>query len=246
MFEGKVVIVTGGAKGIGKRTAEAFAQKECKVVIVDYDKESGYKTAESYRSNGWDVQFVHCDVSKLDSVKAMMEKINGEYGKIDILINNAGISKFKDIWEMTEQDWTSILHNNLSSVFYCAREAARYMKKDGGSIVNITSTRAFQSEANTEGYSATKGGIYSLTHSLAITLSEYKIRVNSISPGWIETEEYEQLREIDHLQHPSKRVGKPSDIAKACLYLADPQNDFVTGSNLVVDGGMTRKMIYEH
>lgn len=120
------------------------------------------------------------------------------------------------------------------------------MKDKGGAIINIASTRAQMSEPHTEAYSATKGGISSLTHSLAITLGEYGIRVNSISPGWIETGDYSALREIDHSQHPSGRVGKPEDIARACCFLADLENDFITGENLVIDGGMTRKMIYEH
>jgi NAD(P)-dependent dehydrogenase (short-subunit alcohol dehydrogenase family) len=119
-------------------------------------------------------------------------------------------------------------------------------QETGGSIVNIASTRAIMSEPNSEAYAATKGGIVAITHALATSLSEHHITVNAISPGWIETGDYNKLRDIDHEQHLSGRVGKPSDIAKACLYLTDPQNDFVTGINLVVDGGMTRKMIYEH
>ncbi len=147
---------------------------------------------------------------------------------------------------MGPDDWNDILSANLSSVFYCSKEAASLMKDKGGSIINMASTRATMSEPNTEAYSASKGGIASLTHSLAITLSKYGIRVNSVSPGWIQTEEYESLREIDHTQHPANRVGKPEDIAKACLFLADPDNDFITGEDLVVDGGMTKKMIYHH
>lgn len=112
--------------------------------------------------------------------------------------------------------------------------------------MNIASTRAQMSEPNSEAYAATKGGIVAITHALAASLGDDRIKVNCISPGWIETKEYDQLRSVDHEQHLSKRVGKPADIAKACFYLTDPENDFVTGANLVVDGGMTRKMIYEH
>ncbi|MNP17086.1 2-(S)-hydroxypropyl-CoM dehydrogenase [compost metagenome] len=115
----------------------------------------------------------------------------------------------------------------------------------GGAIVNIASTRSIMSEPNTEAYSASKGAIVALSHALAITLGEEGIRVNCISPGWIETGEYGGLRDIDHQQHPAGRVGTPEDIARACLYLTHPNNDFVTGTHLVVDGGMTRKMIYE-
>ncbi|RLQ97091.1 glucose 1-dehydrogenase [Falsibacillus albus] len=246
MFNQKIVVVTGGAQGIGKGIAKAFAQADGTVIFIDRNLDEGNKTLDELKQQKLNVQFVQADLSRLDEASKVMKSIADEYGKIDILINNAGASKFQSIWEVTEVDWNEIINNNLSSVFYCSREAAKYMKETGGTIVNVASTRAFQSEANTEAYSASKGGISSLTHALAITLGNYGIRVNAISPGWIETSSYEELREVDHGQHPANRVGKPEDVAKACLYLADPANDFVTGINLVVDGGMTRKMIYEH
>ncbi|MNS89580.1 3-oxoacyl-[acyl-carrier-protein] reductase FabG [compost metagenome] len=114
-----------------------------------------------------------------------------------------------------------------------------------GSVVNISSTRATMSEPNSEAYAASKGAIISLSHAMAISLGKDGIKVNSISPGWIETGDYEALRPEDHQQHPAGRVGKPADIARACLYLTHPDNTFITGANLVIDGGMTRKMIYE-
>lgn len=168
------------------------------------------------------------------------------YDHIDILINNAGKGLFKSPYDLTLEEWDDLLNTNLRSVFLCSREAAKYMRKnkDGGSIVNIASTRAIMSEPNSEAYAASKGGIVALTHALAASLSKDKITVNCISPGWIETGDYSQLRPIDHEQHLSRRVGKPEDIARACLYLTDKENDFVTGINLIVDGGMTRKMIY--
>jgi NAD(P)-dependent dehydrogenase (short-subunit alcohol dehydrogenase family) len=140
-----------------------------------------------------------------------------------------------------------MIQTNLKSVFLCSREAARYMREnqEGGAIVNIASTRALMSEPNSEGYAATKGGIVAITHALASSLSDDMITVNAISPGWIHTGDYSQLTDIDHKQHFSKRVGKPDDIARACLYLTAKENNFVTGINLVVDGGMTKKMIYE-
>ena len=138
----------------------------------------------------------------------------------------------------------SVINTNLRSVFIASKEASKYMKS-GGSIVNIASTRATMSEPNSEAYAATKGGIVALTHALAASLSERNITVNAISPGWIQNENYEELRDKDHAQHLSNRVGKPEDIAKACLYLTDSENNFVNGENITVDGGMTRKMIYE-
>ncbi len=139
------------------------------------------------------------------------------------------------------------MNTNARGCFLMTREAAKIMRNNpnGGAVVNVSSTRALMSEPDTEAYAASKGAISSLTHAMAITLGKDGITVNSILPGWIETGDYSILREIDHSQHPAGRVGVPGDIAKACLYLTSPDNRFVTGAQLVVDGGMTRKMVYE-
>lgn len=158
---------------------------------------------------------------------------------------NAGISKWKSPYDLSIKEWDEIINTNLRSVFLLAREAARSMKKqNGGSIVNIASTRALMSEVNSEAYAASKGGIIALTHALAASFSKDKIQVNCISPGWIETQNYGQLSDTDHSQHFAGRVGKPEDIANACLYLTNPENNFISGTNLIIDGGMTKKMIY--
>jgi NAD(P)-dependent dehydrogenase (short-subunit alcohol dehydrogenase family) len=149
-------------------------------------------------------------------------------------------------FEISVEEWDEIINTNLRSVFLCSREAAKVMKiSGGGSIVNIASTRAFMSEPNSEAYAATKGGIVALTHAMAASFSPYHIRVNCISPGWIETGDYARLTDADHEQHFSGRVGKPEDVAKACLYLTSDGNEFINGTNIILDGGMTRKMIYE-
>ncbi|PLR81417.1 3-ketoacyl-ACP reductase [Bacillus canaveralius] len=244
-FENKIVIVTGGSHGIGKGVATAFAEKGASVIIADVDEESGETVERALRSKHYKAHFIRTDVKNEESVRTLVNKTIEKYAAVDILINNAGISKFHSFFEMTLDDWNEVIDTNLKSVFLCSREAAKHMKESGGSIVNIASTRAFMSEPDTEAYSASKGGIIALTRSLARTLSPYRIRVNSISPGWIEVNDYEGLRDTDHEQHLSKRVGKPADIGKGCLYLADPANDFVTGENIIIDGGMTRKMIYE-
>jgi NAD(P)-dependent dehydrogenase (short-subunit alcohol dehydrogenase family) len=175
-----------------------------------------------------------------------MEVANQTYDQIDILINNAGKGLFKSPYEVTIEEWDDVINTNLRSVFLGSREAAKYMRhnKEGGAIVNIASTRAIMSEPNSEAYAASKGGIVAITHALAASFSDDQITVNAISPGWIETGDYTKLTKLDHEQHLSKRVGKPDDIARACLYLTAKENNFVTGTNLVVDGGMTRKMIY--
>jgi len=239
-----VVIVTGASKGIGRGIAEAYHAKGFQVVIADMDQKNGEAVSEQLLGS----LFIQTDVRKEADVKKLMVQTINKFRRIDILINNAGKSDFKPFFELSVEEWDDVINTNLRSVFICSREAALQMRmqESGGSIVNIASTRATMSEPNSEAYAATKGGIVAITHALATSLAEHRVTVNAISPGWIETGDYSELRDIDHAQHLSGRVGKPSDIAKACLYLTDSQNDFVTGINLVVDGGMTRKMIYEH
>jgi len=245
-FSNKTVIITGAANGIGKGIALQYALKGANVVVADIDKEAGKKTVSIIKEQGGNGIFVQTDVRNETDIVHLMKTAFQQYGHIDILINNAGKGLFKSPYDLTLEEWDDLLNTNLRSVFLCSREAAKYMRenKDGGSIVNIASTRAIMSEPNSEAYAASKGGIVALTHALAASLSKDKITVNCISPGWIETGDYSQLRPIDHEQHLSRRVGKPDDIARACLYLTDKENDFVTGINLIVDGGMTRKMIY--
>lgn len=245
-FLNKTVIVTGAGNGIGKGVALQYAEKGANVVVADKDAEAGEKTVSLIKERGGKSIFVLTDVRCGADIVRLMETANQTYGHIDILINNAGVSVFKSPYELTLEEWDDIINTNLRSVFLCSREAAKYMRnnKDGGAIVNIASTRAIMSEPNSEAYAATKGGIVALTHALAASFSQDRITVNAISPGWIETGDYSKLREIDHEQHFSKRVGKPDDIARACLYLTAKENNFVTGINLVVDGGMTKKMIY--
>ena len=244
MVQEQVVIVTGASQGIGRGVAEAYTAKGAQVVLADVNEELGKEISEQLDRS----LFIKTDVRKESDIKKLMEETFKKYGRIDIVINNAGKSAFKNLFDLSVDEWDDVINTNLRSVFLCSREAAAYMRKQesGGSIVNIASTRAIMSEPDSEAYAASKGGIVAITHALATSLADHRITVNAISPGWIETEAYNDLRDIDHAQHLSRRVGKPADIAKACLYLTDPQNDFVTGIHFVVDGGMTRKMIYEH
>ncbi|USK71313.1 SDR family NAD(P)-dependent oxidoreductase [Peribacillus asahii] len=246
-FSNKTVVITGAGNGIGKGVALSYAEKGANIVLADIDETAGIQTVTRIKEQGGEALFVQTDVRIEADIIRLMEAANQTYGQIDILINNAGKALFRSPYDLSIEEWDDVINTNLRSVFLGSREAAKYMRhnKDGGSIVNIASTRAVMSEPNSESYAATKGGIVAVTHALAASLGEDRITVNAISPGWIETGDYAKLSQIDHEQHLSKRVGKPDDIARACLYLTAKENDFVTGINLVVDGGMTRKMIYE-
>ena len=243
---GKVVIVTGAGSGIGRCVAEAYAAEGAMVVIAERDNAKGKAAESSIRDIGGEASFILTDVSVPDQVTAMVRATVEKYGTIDIVINNAGFWIWKSPLDLTVEEWDSVVNTNLRGAFLCAREAARFMKEHcGGSVVNIASTRAFMSEAGSEAYAASKGGVVALTHALAASLAHSSIRVNCISPGWIETGDYSALREADHTQHLSGRVGMPEDIARACLFLTGDGNEFINGENIIIDGGMTRKMIYE-
>ena len=242
----KVVIVTGSGKGIGRAIALMYAKHGAKVVLADRNEEDNRETERLIQEIGAESLLQMTDVGRPSDIVTLMKDTVEAFGKIHILINNAGITMWKSPYEITVEEWDTLLNIHLRGSFLCAREAAKVMKNHGGgSIVNIASTRALMSEPNSEAYAAAKGGITALTHALAISLGPDHIRVNSISPGWIETGDYSELRDIDHTQHPAMRVGRPDDIARGCLYLTDEENDFITGENLVIDGGMTRKMMYE-
>lgn len=247
MFQNKVVIVTGAAQGIGKEIATQYARSGANVVIADVNAQLGEEVCKELVEQGLSAFFILTDVRREKDVSLLMTKTIELYKKIDILINNAGIFRPVSPYDLSLEQWAEVINTNLRSVFLCSREAAKFMRLNerGGAIVSMASTRAKMSEPHTESYAASKGGIVALTHALACSFAPDHIRVNCISPGWIETGNYNALKEIDHSQHFSGRVGKPEDIAKACFYLTDERNDFVTGIDLTVDGGMTKKMIYE-
>ncbi|MGE7183414.1 SDR family NAD(P)-dependent oxidoreductase [Peribacillus sp. NPDC006672] len=246
-FTDKTVIVTGASNGIGRGVAKGFAESGASVVLADMDEQEGRLYAEELKNNEHEAMFVKTDVRKEADIKHLMDVTLKTYKSIDILINNAGKALFKPLYDLTIEEWDDMMHTNLRSVFLCSQAAAASMRKNemGGAIINLASTRAIMSEPDSESYAATKGGIKALTHALAASLGKEKITVNSISPGWIETGDYDSLRAEDHQQHFSNRVGKPEDIARACLYFTATENDFVTGADLIIDGGMTRKMMYE-
>ncbi|THF79500.1 SDR family NAD(P)-dependent oxidoreductase [Cohnella fermenti] len=246
-FEGKTVVLTGAAGGIGRDLARAYAGRGAAVLLTDLSGEAGEALARELNEAGGSASFFPADLAQPEAAGLIMEAAVRTFGRIDILINNAGFGIWKPPLELSVDEWDAVLNVNLRGTFLCSREAAKVMKRQaqGGAIVNIASTRAAQSEPNSEAYAASKGGIVAITHALALSLGADRIRVNAISPGWIDNGKFGELRPEDHAQHPAGRVGRTADIARACFYLTDPDNDFVTGINLTVDGGMTRKMIYE-
>ncbi|WNQ09703.1 glucose 1-dehydrogenase [Paenibacillus aurantius] len=250
----KTALITGGGQGIGRALALRFAQDGYAVSLVDRDKEAGLEVIRHIRQYGGNAMFMCIDVADEEAVGRWMQLTHEDMGRVDVLINNAGIMANGSMLELPVSEFDRVIAVNLRGTFVCSQQAARIMKSLGkGSIINIASTRALMSEPDTEAYSASKGGILSLTHAMAVSLGGYGIRVNAISPGWIETADWQysprakkpEHSERDMLQHPVGRVGVPYDIADACLFLASDQTGFITGQNLVIDGGMTVKMIYE-
>lgn len=250
-FEGKTCIVTGGAKGIGAAIAWRLGAEGCNVAVFDIDEEAGaYRVGELVKA-GVRARFYRVDVSNEEQVSRGVEKVYADFGGVNVLVNNAGIGfTGRSIEEQSIEEWRRIIDVNLTGPWLCSKHAVKYMKKVGGVIVNIASTRALQSEPNTEPYSASKGGLLALTHSLAISLAKYRIRVIAVSPGWIDTSEWQfpprkpSLTPLDHAWHPAGRVGKPEDVASLVAFLASDEAGWITGVNVVIDGGVTSRMVY--
>jgi NAD(P)-dependent dehydrogenase (short-subunit alcohol dehydrogenase family) len=235
-------LVTGGAKGIGRAIAQRLLDDGWTVGVIDLP-DSGLNRAFPPRS--CNALVVEGDVRSEETLADAVEAVVHRFGRLDAVVSNAGIMIRKPLRRLTLAEWHRVIDTNLTAAFLLARAAETPLRKARGAFVAVSSTRALMSEPNTESYSASKGGLLALTHALAISLGP-QVRVNCVSPGWIETKDYGALRRKDHRQHPAGRVGKPQDIAEIVAWLLDRERSgFVTGANFVVDGGMTRKMIYE-
>jgi NAD(P)-dependent dehydrogenase (short-subunit alcohol dehydrogenase family) len=237
-----VALVTGGAKGIGRAIARHLLAAAWRVGIIDLP-EAGLR--RTFSARGRNALAIEGDVRDEQTVSDAVDALVHRFGRLDAVVSNAGIMIRKPIRRLTLTEWHRVIDTNLTATLLLARAAEKPLRKTRGAIVTIASTRALMSEPNTESYAASKGGLVALTHALAMSFGP-DVRVNCVSPGWIETRNYGGLRRKDHTQHPVGRVGKPDDIAEIAAWLLDgKRSGFVTGANFVVDGGMTRKMIYE-
>ncbi|MDO4632441.1 MAG: SDR family oxidoreductase [Eubacteriales bacterium] len=223
-FENKIVVVTGGARGIGKCISEEFQKQGAVVCVIDLLENDGFVG----------------DIGDQKTLETFAKKVIAEHGHVDILVNNA-LPVMRGIDECSYEEFNYALRVGVTAPFYLSKLFAPYFAP-GASILNISSSRDRMSQPQTESYTAAKGGIAALTHALAVSLAG-KVRVNSISPGWIDTD-YTVYEGPDAVQQPAGRVGDPQDIAQAVLFLCSDKAGFITGENLCIDGGMTKLMIY--
>jgi NAD(P)-dependent dehydrogenase (short-subunit alcohol dehydrogenase family) len=238
MANNRAAIVTGAAHGIGRAVARHLVRQGWQVALADIDGEAVSAAAADIGGAA-----IACDVGSEAEVERLVAVARARLGRIDAIVSNAGIGVFEPMPNTTLESWNRVLATNLTATFLLAKAAAADLKGARGALVTIASTRAHMSEPGTLAYSASKGGLVALTHALAMTLAP-DVRVNCVSPGWIDSGKHGPLEPADHAQHPVGRVGRPDDVAAAVAYLLSEEAGFVTGAELIVDGGMTRKMIY--
>lgn len=247
----RVVLITGGGQGIGRALVLHFLELGYAVAAMEIDREANEELRTITQDKGVCL-VLESDVRSESDIENAISQTVQVFRRLDVVIHNAAISANQPVETLDLKDWNDVLAVNLTAGFLLAKHAAPHLRNsEGGAIVLLASTRALMSEANTEAYSASKGGIVALTHALAVSLGP-AIRVNCICPGWIETRDWQKASkatppvhsEEDKSQHPVGRVGVPEDIARTAAFLIDPLNGFITGQNVVVDGGMTKKMIY--
>jgi NAD(P)-dependent dehydrogenase (short-subunit alcohol dehydrogenase family) len=253
-LNGKVAIVTGSAEGIGRATAETFAREGARVVVADINEAKGRAVAEGIRAGGGDAIFFGLDVSREEQWRELMDTTIRTYGKLSVLVNNAGISQAKNIMDCTLADWNRIMDINATGCFLGTKYAIEYMKDSGepGSIINRSSIDGQIAEAGLCAYCASKGAVTILTKAAALACGErgYRIRVNSVHPGYVATALTEEeargygLSPQEYFekvgrQHPMGTIGEPMDIAWMDVFLASDESKWATGAEFVIDGGWT-------
>lgn len=241
-MKNKICIITGASNGIGKKIALLFAENNCDIAFIDKDNENGLKVYKQIKDMGRECLFINDNINNEKSIKLFTDKIIEKFGNADYLINNACYSNKGLLSRCSYDDFLEILKIGAAAPYEITKNLMNYFN-DNSCIINIASTRAFMSQKDSESYSAAKGAVIALTHSMAVSLS-HKVRVNSISPGWINTIENASFSNEDIFQHPSAKIGKTSDIASIAWFLCN--NDFINGENIIADGGMTKLMIYHN
>lgn len=247
---GKVALISGGASGLGKAQALLLAQQGAKVVVTDLNEGDGQAVAAEIVAAGGEAQFLRQDVRNESEWEAVMSATLGRFGRLDVVVNNAGIGVGGNAEDATLEQWRHLMSINLDAVFLGTKHAIRAMKGRGGSIINISSIEGLVGDPNLAAYNASKGGVRLLTKSAALHCAKagYGIRVNSVHPGYILTPMVERAMQGEHAElvrqhlvslHPIGRLGAPLDIAWGVLYLASDESSFMTGSELVIDGGYT-------
>ncbi|MFY0672707.1 MAG: 3-oxoacyl-[acyl-carrier-protein] reductase [Bacteroidia bacterium] len=244
LLEGKTALITGGSRGIGKGICEVFAAHGANVAFTYLSSaQKAEELAAELSKNGINAKGYQSNAADFASAEKLITDVNADFGNIDVLINNAGITRDNLLMRMSEEQWDEVINTNLKSVFNLSKFIARPMMKNrGGSIINISSVVGVNGNAGQSNYSASKAGIFGFTKSMAKELGSRNIRVNAIAPGFIETEMTDKLDEkvLEQWKSviPLKRGGTPEDVANACLFLGSDLSAYMTGQTLLVDGGM--------
>lgn len=242
-MENKVALVTGSGRGIGRAIAMKLAGEKMDIVICDVDEPAIHDTVEEIKGHGVKALGINVDVTRADAVTQMFEETMSEFGRVDVLVNNAGITRDNLLIRMQENEWDAVIEVNLKGSFNCLKAAAKIMMKQrSGKIINISSVVGVMGNVGQANYAASKGGLISLTKSAAKELAARNITVNAVAPGYIETEMtknlHESVKEAFMNLIPLKRPGKPDDVANVVSFLASPAADYISGQVIHIDGGM--------
>ncbi|MFF3101566.1 SDR family NAD(P)-dependent oxidoreductase [Viridibacillus arvi] len=252
-LEDYVVIVTGAGQGMGQGIAQEFAKEGATVVIAELNAANGKAVEEAINNAGGNAHFIKTDVADEENIENMVNEVIDRYGKIDTLVNNAGVTLFKPLQDITIEDWDTVINIDLKGTFLCCKYVSKYMmQKNRGSIINISSNHSISTLPDTEVYAAAKAGVNGMSRSMSLSLGKYGIRVNTICPGFTDTPHHQkwlsnhedpiEVNEYVLSLHATPRISTPYDIGRLAVYLASDEAEMVTGSELVIDGGVTSRL----
>ena len=247
-FDGKSVVVTGGAMGIGRAACELFAERGATVLVIDKVRDAGVHLREAIESSGGKIMFREADVSKFDEVEIAVNEAADEFGSINALVVSAGIQRYGTALSTNEEQWDEVLNVNLKGAWNAARACLPHILKHGGSIVNVSSVQALASQQNVLAYTVSKHGLIGLTRSMAMDFAKQGVRVNAVCPGTVDTPMLQWAASLDpnpqsvydacNAMHPIGRIAQPREIAEVAVFLAHESSSFVTGSVWTADGGL--------